>query len=181
VAEQQKLIQLAGGEPKDKVEKSNAEMRQVLEVVRTGKDQAEAAKKIRAIAAAGNMPQQQADAQIKELLSPWFRYFVTYEPVTNLRQVKCPVLVLNGSLDLQVPPAQNLPPIRKALADAGNKNVEIDEMPGLNHLFQTAKTGSPGEYLEIEETMSPAVLDKVANWVLKQPQESDTRTLAQKQ
>jgi hypothetical protein len=41
------------------------------------------------------------------------------------------------------------------------------EMPGLYHLFQTAKTGGVGEYEQIEETMSPAVLEKVAAWILK--------------
>jgi hypothetical protein len=77
------------------------------------------------------------------------------------------VLALSGSLDLQVPPAQNLPAISKALAESGNQHAEVDELPGLNHLFQDAKTGSPAEYGQIEETISPAVLDKIANWILK--------------
>jgi len=43
----------------------------------------------------------------------------------------------------------------------------VDELPGLNHLFQDAKTGGIGEYSEIEETMSPVAMDKVASWILK--------------
>jgi hypothetical protein len=78
------------------------------------------------------------------------------------------VLVLNGEKDLQVPPAQNLPAIRKALEEGGNKHFEIDELPGLNHLFQMARSGSPAEYAEIEETLSPVALDKIAGWILKQ-------------
>jgi hypothetical protein len=78
------------------------------------------------------------------------------------------VLALNGSLDLQVPPAQNLPAIRKALEEGGNKHFEAVELPGLNHLFQPAKTGSPTEYAQIEETISPVALDKIASWILKQ-------------
>ncbi len=85
-----------------------------------------------------------------------------------LRKLTCPVLVLNGEKDLQVPPALNLPAIRKALDEAGNKHYEIDELPGLNHLFQTAKTGLPTEYAQIDETISPAVLDMIANWILRQ-------------
>jgi len=96
------------------------------------------------------------------------RYFLTYDPATALRKVKCPVLVLNGSLDKQVLPRQNLPAIRKALGEAGNKHFEIDELPGLNHLFQTAKTGSPAEYAQIEETMSPVTLEKISSWILKE-------------
>lgn len=46
--------------------------------------------------------------------------------------------------------------------------TEIDELPGLNHLFQTAKTGSPMEYAQIEETMSPVALEKISSWILKQ-------------
>jgi hypothetical protein len=44
----------------------------------------------------------------------------------------------------------------------------VDELPGLNHLFQTAKSGTPSEYGQIEETMSPVALDKIASWILKQ-------------
>ena len=78
------------------------------------------------------------------------------------------MLAINGTLDLQVPPAQNLPVIRKSLEEAGNKQFEVDELPGLNHLFQTVKTGAPSEYGQIEETMSPVAMEKVASWILKQ-------------
>lgn len=67
-----------------------------------------------------------------------------------------------------MPPKQNLPPIRKAPEAAGNKNFEIDELPTLNHLFQIAKTGALSEYAEIEKTMSPVVLEKIASWIFKQ-------------
>jgi len=50
---------------------------------------------------------------------------------------------------------------------AGNQHVEVDELSGLNHLFQTAKTELPNECGEIEETMCPVVLEKKANWILK--------------
>lgn len=80
----------------------------------------------------------------------------------------CPALAINGSLDKQVLPAQNLSVIRKALEEAGNKHFEIDELSGLNHLFQTAKTGAPAEYAQIEETMSPVALEKISSWILKQ-------------
>ena len=93
---------------------------------------------------------------------------LTYDPATALRKVTCPVLALNGSLDTQVPPKLNLPAIRKALEEGGNKHFEVDELSGLNHLFQTAKTGAPAEYGEIEETISPVALEKISSWILKQ-------------
>lgn len=104
-------------------------------------------------------------AQTKELSSKWFRYFLTLDPRIALRTTKCPVLALNGGLDLQVPPRANLPEIQKALAEAGNHDVTVTELPGLNHLFQTCTTGSPSEYATIEETFSPAALEVVLAWL----------------
>ncbi len=98
-----------------------------------------------------------------QLGNPWFRYFLQYDPAPNLRAIKVPVLALNGSLDRQVPPAENLAAIRAALKD--NRDVTIVELPGLNHLFQTAKTGAIGEYAEIEETVAPAALERMASWI----------------
>jgi fermentation-respiration switch protein FrsA (DUF1100 family) len=117
---------------------------------------------------AGDAPEAQIGLLIKQFTSPWFRYFLTYDPATALRKVTCPVLAINGEKDKQVLPSQNLPPIRKALEQSGNKHFEVDELPGLNHLFQTAKTGSPAEYAGIEETMSPVALEKIAAWIAKQ-------------
>lgn len=167
LAEQHRLIELASGAPAAKVAKDNADEKQILALVEQGAEKATIEKKMRELAD-GKMPEAQIGAQVQALTSPWFRYFLTYDPATALRQVKCPVLVLNGSLDLQVPPAQSLPAIRKALTEAGNTNFTIDEVPGVNHLFQEAKTGAPSEYGQIEETMSPAVLAKIANWVGEQ-------------
>jgi uncharacterized protein len=39
------------------------------------------------------------------------------------------------------------------------------ELRGLNHLFQTATTGSPAEYATISETFSPAALQIIADWI----------------
>jgi len=75
------------------------------------------------------------------------------------------VLALNGELDLQVPVDMNLPAIERILKESGNRDVTAKRMPGLNHLFQHAKTGSPSEYTKIEETMSPEVLSLIGGWI----------------
>lgn len=108
------------------------------------------------------------DAQIRTMMSPWFRYFLTFEPQEYLKELSCPVLALNGELDLQVPAKENLLEIEKAMILGANPNYKILEMPGLNHLFQHAKTGSPTEYGKIEETISPEVLDIITEWILKE-------------
>ena len=152
IAEQVRLIGEASGETHQAALKNDAEERELLGLVKQGKP----------------LPDTLPDGQVKQLTSPWFRYFLAYDPVLALRKVRCPVLVLNGEKDLQVSPKQNLPAIRKALEEGGNKNVEVDELSGLNHLFQTAKTGLPGEYAEIEETIAPIALDKIVSWILTQ-------------
>jgi pimeloyl-ACP methyl ester carboxylesterase len=168
IVEQLRLIEEAGGASKEKADKDAASEREVLALVEKEKDIATLDKQLREKFVAAGMPEAQIRASIKAVTTPWFRDFLAYDPATALRKVACPVLVLNGEKDLQVPPAQNLPAIRKALEEASNKHFEIDELPGLNHLFQTAKTGAPSEYAEIEETISPVALDKIASWILKQ-------------
>ncbi len=167
LAEQLRLLQRAGGKSAEEIEKDLATQRAVLAAVKKDKDDATLQTDVRSILA-GKVPEAQMDMQIKTVSSPWFRDLLTYDPAPTLTKLMCPVLVLNGEKDLQVPPSQNLPPIRKALETSGNKNFEIIELPGLNHLFQTAKTGGIGEYAEIEETMSPAAMEKISSWVLKQ-------------
>jgi len=116
---------------------------------------------------ASQMTPAAMEANVLQLSGPWFRYFLTYDPRPTLRRVRVPVLALNGSLDLQVPPKEDLAAIAAALREGGNRDVRTIELPGLNHLFQTATTGAPSEYAVIEETMSPAALNAVSSWILE--------------
>ena len=50
---------------------------------------------------------------------------------------------------------------------SGNGDVTIKELPGLNHLFQACQTGGIGEYQQIEETINPAALEVVGQWLAK--------------
>jgi pimeloyl-ACP methyl ester carboxylesterase len=151
--------------------------RLVYEVVKTETDPNRAKEKIRQIIkdriAALSEEQKKAlqsseaavDARAQEAVSKWFRFFITHDPKTVLRRVKCPVLVLNGELDKQVLPQDNLPAIEQALREGGNTYFTVKELPGLNHLFQTAQTGHADEYAKIEETMSPLALETIAGWI----------------
>ncbi len=103
---------------------------------------------------------------VRTLTTPWFRYFITYKPAENLSKIKCPVLALNGEKDLQVLPKENLNGIEQALKKGGNTNYKIEKLSGLNHLMQKCKTGNPNEYAKIEETMNPAVLKIITEWIL---------------
>lgn len=103
---------------------------------------------------------------LNQLSSPWFKFYLTYDPALTFDQVKCPVLVINGDKDLQVDPDLNLPVASKILQKRTNKDWEIIRPENLNHLFQTAETGSPNEYPQIEETFNLEVLQTITDWVL---------------
>lgn len=103
--------------------------------------------------------------QVKALQTKWLKYFLSYDPQPALKKIKCPVLALNGEKDLQVSAKDNLPTIKRALTEAGNKNFKVLEVKGVNHLFQTATTGSPSEYAGIGETISYDVLNTVGEWI----------------
>jgi len=113
-------------------------------------------------------PEEFLNTQLQSLLSPWSRFFLTYDPKPILSKVKCPVFAINGEKDLQVSPKENLSAIEEALKEGGNQNYTIKELPGLNHLFQTAQTGLPSEYARIEETISPVALKIISDWILEQ-------------
>jgi hypothetical protein len=110
--------------------------------------------------------EQGVNQQTAVMSSPWYRYFITTDPRPFLRRLTVPVLALGGELDLQVDPDQNLPEIKKALEEGGNKDVTVTKLPGLNHLFQKATTGKVEEYSRIEETMNPVALQAVRDWIV---------------
>ena len=156
---------------------SGAMVREILRAIKTEKDPAatEAAvrKAVREQTTELTAEQRQTlglsdemvDAQVKMVLSPWFRDLVAYDPRPTLQAVKCPVLAINGEKDVQVAAKENLTAIREALAAGGNEKVKIVTLPGLNHLFQLCKTGAMAEYGQIEQTFNPAAMKLVSDWI----------------
>lgn len=108
------------------------------------------------------------DQMVKTFILPWFRYFITYNPIPNLEKTKCPVLALNGEKDIQVNATQNLLGINQALTKAGNKSFKTIPLPGLNHLFQECKTGATEEYGILPQTFSPKALRMISEWIQEQ-------------
>jgi alpha-beta hydrolase superfamily lysophospholipase len=96
--------------------------------------------------------------------SGWFRGLLAYDPRVALTKVTVPVLAVNGAKDLQVLSGQNLPAIKAATS--ANRDVTTVELPGLNHLLQTATTGAAGEYADIAETVAPSALKVIGDWIV---------------
>jgi pimeloyl-ACP methyl ester carboxylesterase len=161
--EQAGLILKASGATPAMIEQQRSLQQAVFGAVRSEVDPAALKAKVREMTAHLGAA---AEAQNRMVESAWFRYFLLHDPAVDLKKVKCPVLAMIGTLDLQVSATQNLPPIEKALREGGNKDFQTISLPGLNHLFQTAKTGVPAEYSTIEETIAPAALTAITDWLL---------------
>jgi fermentation-respiration switch protein FrsA (DUF1100 family) len=166
---QRRLIGAAMGQSEAEMARTEPVMAALFRAIASGatyEDGLAAARAVltpEAMATLGVPPTASKDLILAQISTPWFRYFLRYDPAPNLRAIRVPVLAMNGSLDRQVPPVENLAAIKAALK--GDKDVTIVELPGLNHLFQTAKTGAVGEYAEIEETVAPIALDRMATWI----------------
>jgi pimeloyl-ACP methyl ester carboxylesterase len=144
------------------------------------KDDAVAAEKMRKMYAGLTETQKQMlgwsegklDREIGEVLSPWHRYLLAFNPEVFLKKVECPVLAVIGQKDLQVSPAENLAGIANALKAGGNQDFIVKELPDLNHLLQTAETGAESEYAQIDQTIAPLALKTIGDWIIEQTGEA---------
>ena len=106
----------------------------------------------------------QIEGQFQQLRMPWYRFFLNYDPTPNWMLLRCPTLAIWGSNDVQVLPQLNLAKIQRAIDRNQSLDSQLTILPGLNHLFQTSKSGLPDEYNEIEETISPTALSTIRKW-----------------
>ena len=175
ITRQTELVLRANGDTEENIAFNNAMTRAALEALRANRDDdAARAAAMRAVAEEywPRLPaaaREQAENGVADVIAtlatldtPWMNWIAHYDPAPALRAMRCDVLAVFGGKDLQVEPAQNRPPLEAALA----ANAEVVTLDGLNHLFQTAETGSPAEYHAIEETFAPAALELVGEWVV---------------
>jgi pimeloyl-ACP methyl ester carboxylesterase len=166
---QSELIGRAGGLSDDQLDASLGFDQAAYALVRKERDIGALAEKLAALVKDSGLdaalPPAALETQLRMLASPWFRFFLDYDPLPNLKAVSCPVLALYGQKDLQVSAKANLPLLQKAFRDSVNTQVETRELPELNHLFQHAYTGTPAEYSAIEETFSAEALALIVDWV----------------
>ncbi|MEI6124382.1 MAG: alpha/beta fold hydrolase [Bacteroidota bacterium] len=174
---QSQLIAKADSTPQAEIKTNTKLNKKIYAIATKQKDDKKAAEKMRVlinnywktlnpeVIKKQNLDKTTLMQSIYQVLTPWFKYFLQSNPATYLVKVNCPVLALNGSKDLQVPSVQNLAAINKYLTQAKNKNFTTKQFDGLNHLFQHATTGSPTEYMEIQETFAPEVLSFITKWI----------------
>lgn len=98
-----------------------------------------------------------------QIQMPYMKHFLALDMRPLLSRITCPVLALNGTKDIQVEHGTNLSALRNGLP--ANEKNSIESIDGVNHLFQHCNTGAVSEYREIEETISPAVIETIIEWV----------------
>ncbi len=94
--------------------------------------------------------------------SPWMQYFVSYDPLSAIRRVKQPVLILQGETDRQVT-AEQADTLALALRAAGNRRVALRKFPATNH-FMTADPSGGASAVTIH--VRPTVLGALADWLV---------------
>lgn len=161
---QSRDIARAGGAPQASIDQQVKLIAEVSDMVVAEPDTAKLKPRLASLLAEKGMPPEAAETGFARFATPWFKTFLSLDPADYLKQVKAPVLAVNGEKDVQVSAAENLPAIKAAMA--GNKDVTILPLPGLNHLFQTAKSGAPSEYAEIEETLAPSAVTAIVDWTV---------------
>jgi pimeloyl-ACP methyl ester carboxylesterase len=105
----------------------------------------------------------------KQADTPFFRSQLTLDPSQVMSRIKQPILIVQGDLDMQVPPshADKLGELARA-RKKGAGPVEVMHIPGINHLLVPAKTGAVDEYDQLEtKTITPQLTSSIVEWLKK--------------
>lgn len=149
--------------------------RQIFRTVKATPDDAVANERISALidetVAAKGVTGEQAKAMGQLMTVEFVRTELNDDPIRYLKKVHVPVLALVGSLDRIVPAAPYVAAMRPVLSTIPGSKVQL--LPGLNHLMQTAQTGSPREFSVIKESISPLALQVIGDWVGAQVKKHD--------
>jgi len=121
------------------------------------------------------MAQQRVAIQMEGFRSPWFQFFLNYDPSQDWEQVTVPVLALFGELDVQVDAEQNRAALQEALSRADNSDVTVVTFAAANHLFQDAITGSVTEYATLPKESVPGFLETITDWLLERVRHAQAR------
>lgn len=180
---QSELIARANGEAPEKIQKDLDNIKMFISMINEGRSEGDIKERLQDMAetqvAALTEEQKRGikdpaefkkgivDGLYKQFASKWFQFFLKHDPAPILEKVKCPVLLVFGELDLQVPAEWNKDAMVKALERGGNKDLKAKIFPKANHLYQEATTGSPSEYAKLPKEFVPGFLEFMSGWILE--------------
>ncbi|OGX85485.1 hypothetical protein BEN48_01180 [Hymenobacter glacialis] len=106
-----------------------------------------------------------AQAAARHLLTPWHRYFLSFDPIEQLDQIRCPVLLLSGTSDLEAPADLHQTQLEKELRSF-NHSTTAKRLPGVNHLFQPPKTEWTLMNGEMKPLFSAVAQETMREWIM---------------
>jgi len=178
---QQKAVSRAEGATEAEWQADLGDLREFVALIRSGAERADLEPVVRAmvsrqideLTAVRDPALGQSSAELQSKVdcilsgydTPWFRSFLEHDPRPALEKVTCPVLLVFGGLDLQVPAEENRKAMVRALLQGGHSDFSVRTFPGANHLFQAAVTGSPAEYGRLSKEFVPGFLDLISGWI----------------
>lgn len=181
---QSELVGRPAGRTDEQIRRNQEIQRKMFAAVRsgTGWDEVDAMIRTELRTALDAMPEAQRKAigdtdkfiaaqvkgQLDSVRTPWFKFFLSFDPATVLDKVRCPVLALFGEHDVQVPAGPNRAAMEKAFARGGLKKYRIEVFPRANHLYQDSDTGGVGEYAALKKEFVPGFLDLISTWIGQQ-------------
>ena len=141
----------------------------IFETLQADTDSAAIAQNLKSImeGATGIYGEQMIQREIRRLMQPWLRFFITHDPVTALKDAGVPVLAVYGANDQRLAPPTNAAAIQEALG-ATESPLTLRTLDGLNHLLQTAPANAPSAYGAISETLAPQALTLISDWIREQ-------------
>lgn len=173
---QSDLLMRANGASDEQLRSQKELQARIFRAIRSGRgwDEVETGIREQTESLLAHLSRQQRDARVRLVLrqqmafsqSPWMKSFIDMKPTLYLEKVTCPLLALFGELDLQVPARENHDLFAAALQRAGNRDHTLKILPGANHLFQKAKSGSVAEYATLEKQFVDGFLEIVTDWLV---------------
>ena len=106
------------------------------------------------------------DAVRRQADTPMFRSFLAFNPTAELRRVRQPLLLIQGSEDQLVPPhhAERLERIARR-RDRRESTVELVALDGVNHLLLPAADAEAGNPAAGSREITPQVSEVLIDWI----------------
>ncbi len=90
---------------------------------------------------------------------------LAYDPLPAARRLRIPVLIIHGATDMQVP-VEDAEHLGAAIRDAGNRDVTVCVLPGVNHVLLSDLSGDWRHYIALPSLIAPAIVrGLIADWL----------------
>ena len=99
------------------------------------------------------------------VFAKWYREHFNHDPLETIKKVKCPVLIVQGEKDFQVP-FSNAIALRDTLEKSKNGKVRLLLFPNIDHLlkFEPAQSSELSYISKINRKVEPLILKSISSW-----------------